>query len=83
MTNLTSNSLTVHDARCNTNVRVTFSQTVIVRKSALGQVSDLQENETVTIVGARQADGSVKANSIQIVPAGTGAGGFGGAANGG
>jgi hypothetical protein len=83
VTNLTSNSLTVHDARCNTDVKVTFSQTVIIRKSALGQVSDLQENETVTIVGARQADGSVKANSIQIVPAGTGAGGFGAGANGG
>jgi len=83
VTNLTSNSLTVHDARCNTDVKVTFDQSVIVRKTALGQVSDLQENDTVTIVGARQADGSVKANSIQIVPAGTGAGGFGGSAGGG
>jgi len=84
VTNLTSNSLTVHDTRCNTDVKVTFDQSVIVRKTTLGQVSDLQENETVTIVGARQADGSVKANSIQIVPAGSGAGGFGGgAANGG
>jgi len=84
VTNLTSSSLTVHDARCNTDVKVTFDPSVIVRKTALGQVSDLQENETVTIVGARQADGSVKANSIQIVPAGAGAGGFGGgAANGG
>jgi hypothetical protein len=83
VTNLTSTSLTVHDARCNIDVKVTFSPSVIIRKSALGQVSDLQENETVTIVGARQADGSVKANSIQIVPAGTGAGGFGGGANGG
>jgi hypothetical protein len=83
VTNLTSNSLTVHDARCNTDVKVTFDPSVIIRKTALGQVSDLQEQETVTVVGTRQADGSVKANSIQIVPAGTGAGGFGGAANGG
>lgn len=84
ITNLTSTSLTVHDARCNVDVKVTFSPTVIVRKSALGQVSDLQESETVTVVGTRQADGTVKANSIQIVPAGAGAGGFGGgAANGG
>ncbi|MEO6798104.1 MAG: hypothetical protein ABI401_11395 [Candidatus Dormibacter sp.] len=84
ITNLTSTSLTVHDARCNVDVKVTFSPTVIVRKTALGQVSDLQESETVTVVGTRQADGTVKANSIQIVPAGTGAGGFGGgAANGG
>jgi hypothetical protein len=83
VTNLTSSSLTVHDARCNTDVKVTFDPSVIVRKTALGQVSDLQEQETVTVIGTRQADGSVKANSIQIVPAGTGAGGFGGAANGG
>ena len=83
VTNLTSSSLTVHDARCNTDVKVTFDPSVIIRKTALGQVSDLQEQVTVTVVGARQADGSVKANSIQIVPAGTGAGGFGGAANGG
>lgn len=78
VTNLTSNSLTVHDARCNSDVRVTFDSSVIVRKTALGQVSDLQESETVTVVGTRQADGSVKANSIQIVPAATG--GFGGGA---
>ena len=84
VTNLTSSSLTVHDARCNTDVKVTFDPSVIVRKTALGQVSDLQEQETVTVIGTRQADGSVKANSIQIVPAGAGAGGFGGgAANGG
>jgi hypothetical protein len=79
VTNLTSKSLTVHDARCNTDVKVSFDPSVIIRKSALGQVSDLQENDTVTVVGTREADGTVKANSIQIVPAGTGAGGFGGA----
>jgi hypothetical protein len=84
VTNLTSSSLTVHDARCNTDVKVTFDPSVIIRKTATGQVSDLQESETVTVVGTRQADGSVKANSIQIVPAGGAAGGFGaGAANGG
>jgi hypothetical protein len=79
VTNLTANSLTVHDARCNTDVNVSFDPSVIIRKTALGQVSDLQENETVTVVGTREANGTVKANSIQIVPAGTGAGGFGGA----
>ena len=83
ITNLTSNSLTVHDARCNTDVKVTFDQSVIVRKMVLGQPSDLQENATVTVVGTRQADGSVKANSITIVPAGnTGGGQFFGAGGG-
>ncbi|TMD42983.1 MAG: hypothetical protein E6I88_02725 [Chloroflexi bacterium] len=78
VTNLTSNSLTVHDARCNTDVKVTFDPSVIVRKTVVGQSSDLQESQNVTVVGTRQADGTVKANSITIVPAGAGAGGFGG-----
>lgn len=83
--NLTSNSLTIHDARCNTDIKVTFDQSVIVRKTVVGQAADLQESETVTVTGTRQADGSIKANSINIVPAGSaGFGGFGGGgANGG
>jgi hypothetical protein len=82
--NLTNNSLTIHDTRCNTDVKVTFDQSVIVRKTVLGQASDLQETETVTVTGTRQADGSIKANSINIVPAGSGGfGGFGGAGAGG
>ncbi len=85
VTNLTNNSLTIHDARCNTDVKITFDQSVIVRKSGVGQASDLQESETVTVTGTREADGSIKANSVTIVPAGSaGFGGFGGgAANGG
>jgi hypothetical protein len=79
LTNLTTNSLTVHDARCNIDVKVTFDPSVIVRKTVVGQAADLQENETITVTGTRQADGSIKANSISIVPAGSnGAGGFGG-----
>ena len=76
ITNLTGNSLTVHDSRCNVDVNVTFTSTVIIRKSTLGQTTDLQENETVTVTGTRQTDGSIKANTITIVPAGSG-GGFG------
>jgi hypothetical protein len=79
VTNLTASSLTVHDTRCNTDVKVTFDSSVIVRKTVLGSSSDLQENQSVTVVGTRQADGSVKANSIVITPAGA-AGGFGGGA---
>jgi hypothetical protein len=83
LTNLTSNSLTVHDARCNIDVKVTFDPSVIVRKTVVGQASDLQENETITVTGTRQADGSIKANSISIVPAGSnGFGGFGGSGGG-
>jgi hypothetical protein len=80
VTNLTNNSLTIHDARCNTDVKVTFDQSVIVRKTVVGQTADLQENLNVTVTGTRQADGSIKANSINLVPAGSGGfGGFGGA----
>ena len=75
---LTSNSLTVHDARCNTDTRVTFDQSVVVRKTLDGQASDLQENLTVVVQGQRQPDGSVKANSITITPANGGASFFGG-----
>ncbi len=80
--NLTSNSLTIHDTRCNTDVKVTFDPSVIVRKTVVGQSSDLEESETVAVTGTRQADGSIKANTITIVPAGS-AGFGGGAANGG
>ena len=84
VTNLTGSSLTVHDARCNTDVKVTFDQSVIVRKTVVGQSADLQESETITVTGTRETDGSIKANSINIVPAGSaGFGGFGGGANGG
>jgi hypothetical protein len=81
--NLTGNSLTIHDTRCNTDVKVTFDASVIIRKTVVGQASDLQESETVTVTGTRQADGSIKANSINIVPAGSGGfGGFGAASGG-
>ena len=81
VTNLTANSLTVHDTRCNTDVKITFDPSVIVRKTVVGQASDLQETQTITVTGTRQADGSIKANSISIVPAGSaGFGGFGGGA---
>ena len=82
--NLTANSLTIHDTRCNTDVKITFDQSVIVRKTVVGQASDLQETATITVTGTRQADGSIKANTINIVPAGSGGfGGLGGAATGG
>jgi hypothetical protein len=74
---LTATSFTVHDARCNTDTKVIFDQSLIVRKTVDGQASDLQENQSVAVQGQRQADGSVKANTITIVPAN---GSFGGAA---
>lgn len=66
---LTTSSFTVHEARCNTDTKVPFDQSVIIRKTTDGQLSDLQENLTVVVQGQRQADGSIKANTITIAPA--------------
>jgi len=79
---LSTNSLTVHDSRCNTDTKVTFDQSVIIRKTTDGQVSDLQENLTVVVQGQRQADGSIKANTITIAPASGAFGSIGGGSGG-
>jgi hypothetical protein len=56
---------------------VTFGNTVQVSKSVAGSTSELQDNMTITVIGTRQADGSIKATTIQI-GGGLGRGGFGG-----
>jgi hypothetical protein len=77
--NLGGTSMTVTNTNC--DVKVTFGPTVTISKQALGSTSDLQDNQTVTITGTRQADGSILAQTIQIGPAG-GAGGRPGAGGG-
>ena len=74
VTDLAPTSLTVTNTAC--DVKVTFGPTVQVSKTVTGTTGDLQDNLTVTIVGTRQADGSILARTIQI--GGGGAGGFGG-----
>ena len=64
ITDLTSTSMTVTSTAC--DVKVVFGNTVQVSKTVTGSTSDLKDNITVTIVGTRQADGSIKANQIQI-----------------
>jgi hypothetical protein len=68
--NLGGTSMTVTNTSC--EVKVTFGPTVTVSKQALGSTSDLQDNQTVTITGTRQTDGSILAQTIQIGPAGGG-----------
>jgi hypothetical protein len=68
--NLGGTSMTVTNTSC--EVKVTFGPTVTISKQALGSTSDLQDNQTVTITGTRQADGSILAQTIQIGPAGGG-----------
>jgi hypothetical protein len=70
VTNLGGTSMTVTNTSC--DVKVTFGPTVTISKQALGSTSDLQDNQTVTITGTRQADGSILAQTIQIGPAGGG-----------
>lgn len=64
ITDLTSSSLTITSTAC--DVKVTFGNTVQISKTTTGTTSDLQDNMTVTIIGTRQADGSIKATAIQI-----------------
>jgi hypothetical protein len=61
---LNSTSLTITSTAC--DVKVVFGNTVQVSKTVTGSTSDLKDNMTVTIVGTRQADGSIKATTIQI-----------------
>ena len=77
VTDLTSTSMTITTASC--DIKVVFGNTVQVYRTVAGSTSDLKDNLTVTIVGTRQADGSIKATTIQIgggnlaVPGGAGA----------
>jgi hypothetical protein len=64
VTDLASSSLTITTPAC--DVKVTFGNTVQVSKTVTGTTSDLRDNMTVTIIGTRQADGSIKATAIQI-----------------
>lgn len=61
---LASGSMTITSTAC--DVKVTFGPTVTIQKQTAGSTTDLQDNETVTITGTRQADGSIKATTILI-----------------
>ena len=62
--NLTSSSMTLTNTQC--DVKIVFGNTVQVSKTVAGNTSDLKDSITVTIIGTRQADGSIKATTIQI-----------------
>ena len=62
-------TLTIHDARCNLDVKVTYGSGATVTKTTQGSAGDLATGETVTVIGQRQADGSVSASMISIQPA--------------
>ena len=64
VSDLTSSSMTIAGTSC--DVKVVFGNTVQVAKNVAGNTSDLKDSITVTIIGTRQADGSIKATTIQI-----------------
>jgi hypothetical protein len=64
VTDLTSSSLTITQPAC--DVKITFGNTVQVSKTTPGSTSDLKDNMTISVIGVRQADGSIKATTIQI-----------------
>ena len=64
ISDLTSSSLTISLSAC--DVKVTFGSNVQVSKTTPGSTSDLKDNLTITVIGVRQADGSIKATTIQI-----------------
>jgi hypothetical protein len=68
--NLGGTSTTVTNTSC--EVKVTLGPTVTIQKQVLGSTGDLHDNQTVTITGTRQPDGSILAQTIQIGPAGGG-----------
>lgn len=68
---LASGSMTVTSTAC--EVQVKFGSAVTIQKQTAGSTSDLQDNQTVTVSGTRQADGSILATTILI-----GGGAFGG-----
>jgi hypothetical protein len=72
ISDLTSSSFTIAFTAC--DVKITFGPSVQISKTTPGSTSDLKDNITITVIGTRQADGTIKATTIQI---GGAAGGFG------
>jgi hypothetical protein len=67
ITNLTATGFTLHSAN-GTDTKVTFASSATVRKTVTGQISDLQDNVTVTVTGTRDSSGNLVATTITIVP---------------
>jgi hypothetical protein len=75
ISNLSSSTLTVTNPNC--DVKVTLGANITISKTVTGSTADLKNSLTVTIMGTRQADGSILAQTIQI-SAGPSAGPSGG-----
>jgi hypothetical protein len=76
ITAVSGDTITVHNARTNADVKINVSSARIT-KTADGAPSDLTANQTVTVVGQAGSDGVVNATTIAV---GVGLGARGGAA---
>ena len=74
VTAINGDTLTLQDAQGN-QIKVQLQPNTTVTKSVQGAKSDLSTGITVTVAGQRGSDGTVTANAITIVPAGSGPGG--------
>jgi hypothetical protein len=79
ITAVSGDTITIHDARTNKDVKVNVSSARIT-KTTDGAPSDLTQNLTVTVVGQAGSDGTVTATAVSI---GNAAGAFGGGRRGG
>ncbi len=70
VTQLTDTGFVIHNPLCNTDVKVTYGPSVVVRKTVTGQASDIQDSQTVTVQGQIQADGAMRAASVTVNPGG-------------
>jgi hypothetical protein len=73
-----SGTLTIHDRTTNKDVKVAYSPTVRIVKSAQGTTTDLAPNTTVSVIGQADASGTIQATAITIGNTGAAFGGAGG-----
>lgn len=75
ITSISATAMTISTGSC--SVTIDFTTGTVVTKQDTGSTSDLQDSQTVTVVGTRQSDGSVKAATIAIGGGGNFPGGAG------
>jgi len=73
-----SGTLTIHDRTTDKDVKVAYTDTVRIVKSAPGTTADLAPNTTISVVGQADSSGTVQAAMITIGGAALAGGGGGG-----
>jgi hypothetical protein len=78
VTAVNGNVVTIHNPQTNQDVKVDIAAGTVISRSVAASVADLQPGTDVTVTGQPNADGSLNATAITIVPALPGGGGGGG-----